>query len=209
MSPLLAIPLFLCSLGVTLAAARVFARRLDRLGIRFGFPEALVGLLTALAADGPEIASALVALAKGAHSVSVGVLVGSNVFNLAAMIGLSALLAGAVRLPRDVLLLEGLIGAPVTLTVAAVLLGWLAPLAALILMTCVLGPYLLLLIHGPCLAFPSTRVRSGHQVIPAQVESSQTPANLTMFPGSTQPLSHTVPRLMSIPRRATKPSFPP
>jgi cation:H+ antiporter len=149
MSPLLAIPLFLCSLGVTLAAARVFARRLDRLGIRFGFPEALVGLLTALAADGPEIASALVALAKGAHSVSVGVLVGSNVFNLAAMIGLSALLAGAVRLPRDVLLLEGLIGAPVTLTVAAVLLGWLAPLAALILMTCVLGPYLLLLIHGP------------------------------------------------------------
>ena len=96
MSPLLAVPLFAVSLAVTLAAARLFARRLDRLGIRFGFPEALVGLLTALATDGPEVTTALVALAKGAHSVSVGVLVGSNAFNLAATIGLSALLAGSV-----------------------------------------------------------------------------------------------------------------
>ncbi len=87
MSPALAVPLFLVSLAVTLAAARLFARRLDRLGVRFGFPEALIGLLTALAADGPEISSALFALTKGAHDVGVGVLVGSNGFNLAAMIG--------------------------------------------------------------------------------------------------------------------------
>src|SRR2546429_4336929 len=110
MSSGLAIPLFLVSLAVTLAAARTFAVRLDRLGIRFGFPEALIGLLTALAADGPEISTALVALIKNAHGVSVGVLVGSNMFNLAAMIGVSALLVGAVRLPRDVLLLEGIVG---------------------------------------------------------------------------------------------------
>jgi hypothetical protein len=32
---------------------------------------------------------------------------GSNVFNLAAMIGLSALLAGRVRLAREALLFEG------------------------------------------------------------------------------------------------------
>ena len=149
MSPLLAAPLFVVSLAVTLAAARLFARRLDRLGIRFGFPEALVGLLTALAADGPEVTSALVALAKGAHNVSVGVLIGSNTFNLAAMIGLSALLAGSVWLPREVLLLEGLIGAAVTLIAVAVLLGWLAPVAAAILLACVIVPYVVLLICGP------------------------------------------------------------
>ena len=95
MPPVLAVPLFLVSLVVTLEAAGLFARRLDRLGVRFGFPEALIGLLTALAADGPEISSALFALSKGAHDVGVGVLVGSNGFNLAAMIGLSALLPGA------------------------------------------------------------------------------------------------------------------
>src|SRR5438552_6568086 len=115
MAPLAAIPLFLASLAVTLAAARLFARRLDRLGVRFGFPEALIGLLTAVAADGPEVSSALFALTKGAHSVSVGVLVGSNAFNLAAMIGLSGVLAGSVRLPRATLLLEGVAGAAVTL----------------------------------------------------------------------------------------------
>src|ERR1039458_5014100 len=64
MSVALALPLFAVSLTVTLAAARLFARRLDVLGVRFGFPEALVGLLTALAADGPEISSAAISLAR-------------------------------------------------------------------------------------------------------------------------------------------------
>jgi cation:H+ antiporter len=147
-SPLLAVPLFVSSLLVTLAAARLFARRLDRLGLRFGLPEAVIGLLAALAADGPEISSALVALIKGAHSVSVGVLVGSSVFNFAAMIGVSALLAGSVLLRREVLLLEGFVVAMATLIVAALLLGWLPALAAVVLLACVLVPYLLLLIHG-------------------------------------------------------------
>jgi cation:H+ antiporter len=143
-----AIPLFILSLAVTLAAARLFASRLDRVGSRFGFPEALVGLLTALAADGPEISSALFALARGEHAVSVGVLVGSNAFNLAAMIGASTLLAGSVRLARDTLLLEGLVGSAVTLIGAALLLGWLAPAAAAGLATAVLLPYLLAVIGG-------------------------------------------------------------
>ncbi len=149
MSPLLAVPLFLVSLVVTLAAAQLFARRLDRLGVRFGFPEALIGLLTALAADGPEISSALFALAKGAHDVGVGVLVGSNGFNLAAMIGLSALLSGCVRLPREVLLLEGLVGLLITLLAGALLLKWLSPPAAAGLSVVVLIPYLTLVIAGP------------------------------------------------------------
>jgi cation:H+ antiporter len=138
-----AVPLFLASLSVTLVAARMFARRLDRLGTRFGFPEALIGLLTALAADGPEISSALFALIRGEHGVSVGVLVGSNAFNLAAMIGLTGLLAGCIRLSRDTLLLEGSAGACVMLVGVAVLLGWLAPVLAVVLTACVLIPYVL------------------------------------------------------------------
>jgi cation:H+ antiporter len=148
MPPALAAPLFLVSLGVTLAAARLFARRLDRLGVRFGFPEALIGLLTALAADGPEISSALFALAKGAHDVGVGVLVGSNGFNLAAMIGLTGLLAGRVRLPREVLVLEGLVGLLITIVASLLLLGWLGPLPAFGLSVVVVVPYLTLVIAG-------------------------------------------------------------
>jgi cation:H+ antiporter len=133
---------------VTLAAARLFARRLDRLGVRFGFPEALIGLLTAVAADGPEISSALFALFKGANDVGVGVLVGSNGFNLAAMIGLSAVLAGRVRLPREVLLLEGLVGLLVTVLAGVLLFGWLSPGLATGLSVIVLFPYLTLVIVG-------------------------------------------------------------
>lgn len=139
-----AVPLFLASLSATLVAARLFARRLDQLGRRFGFPEALVGLLTALAADGPEISSALFALVKGEHGVSIGVLVGSNAFNLAAMIGLSGLLIGSVRISRDTLLLEGLSSACVMLIGVAVLVGWLAPAVAVSLTACVLIPYVLI-----------------------------------------------------------------
>ena len=141
MSTAAAIPLFLASLAATLFAARQLARRLDRLGVRFGFPEALVGLMTAVAADGPEISSALVALAKGEHGVSVGVLVGSNAFNLAAMIGVSALLTGCVALSRRDLAPEGALCAAITLIAAAVLLRWLPPVVGVVLAVGAVVPY--------------------------------------------------------------------
>jgi cation:H+ antiporter len=156
MAVVLALPLFAVSLVVTLAAARLFARRLDVLGVRFGFSEALVGLLTALAADGPEISSALFSLARGEHAVSMGVVVGSNVFNLAAMIGLSAVIAGGVRLPRAALALEGTVALLVTMLAGGVLLDVLTPIAGAILAALVGVPYLLLLLGG---ARGATRLR--------------------------------------------------
>jgi cation:H+ antiporter len=143
MSSVLAVPLFLASLAVTLAAARSFAQRLDRIGTRFGMPEAMIGLLTAVAADGPEISSALVALAKGAHSTSTGVLVGSNAFNLAAMIGVSALLTGCVSLSRKDLAPEAALCAAITVIAAAVLLRWLGPVPGTVLAAAVVVPYAL------------------------------------------------------------------
>jgi cation:H+ antiporter len=144
----LALALLALSLAVTLGAARTFARRLDRLGVAFGLPEALLGLLTALAADGPEISSALVALARGEHSVSVGVVVGASTLNLATMIGLSALLTSAVALSRSTLALEGTMGLAATLLAGAVLLGVLDPLVGVLLLACIGVPYLLVLVDG-------------------------------------------------------------
>ncbi len=144
----LALVLLGLSLAVTLGAARTFARRLDRLGVAFGLPEALLGLLTALAADGPELSSALVALAKGDHGVSVGVVLGASTLNLATMIGVSALLTGAVVLSRSTLALEGAMGLAATLLAGAVLLGALAPIVGVLLLACFAIPYLLVLIDG-------------------------------------------------------------
>ncbi len=145
----LAIPLFLASSALTFAAAGFFAEKLDHIGPRLGLPEAVVGLLTAVAADAPEISSALVALTRGEKEVSLGVVLGSNVFNLAAMIGVSAVLAGTVTLRRDALVVEGTVGLLTTLVAAALLLGLLPATAAVALFALILVPYLVFVARSP------------------------------------------------------------
>src|SRR5207247_3477082 len=72
MTPALAAPLFVASIALMLLASAVFARRLDHIGLRLGLPEALLGLLTALAADAPEVSSAIAALVQHERAVAVG-----------------------------------------------------------------------------------------------------------------------------------------
>jgi cation:H+ antiporter len=111
---------FAGSLALTLGASIVFARRLDSLGSRLGWPEALVGLLTATAADAPELSSAVIAIAHGSSAVGVGVVVGSNLFNLAAMVGAVALVA---RRPIRMLVQEAGVALAVTAAATLVLAG--------------------------------------------------------------------------------------
>src|SRR6266446_5629199 len=67
--------LFAAAVVVSLAASWLLVSRLERLGERAGFSEAWLGLVAALAADAPEITSAVTALARGQASVGVGVAV--------------------------------------------------------------------------------------------------------------------------------------
>lgn len=145
MSTGVAIPVFCVSLAGTLAATVVFARELDRLSERLGFSEGLHGILTALGADAPEIATAVAALVSSRSKIGVGVVVGSNVFNLAALLGLSALVAGRLRIHRHGLLLNGGVALAVTGLAAALVLGSLGAVAATLLLLAVLVPYVLLL----------------------------------------------------------------
>jgi len=88
------IVLFCAGVVVSLAASWLLVSRLERLGERAGFSEAWLGLVAALAADAPEITSAVTALARGQASVGAGVVIGPNVFNLAALLGLAAVWRG-------------------------------------------------------------------------------------------------------------------
>src|SRR6476646_4470962 len=96
--------------AVSLATSYLLVTRLERIGERLGLSEALLGLLAALAADAPEITSAVTALAQHQQKVGAGVIIGSNVFNLAALLGLGALVAGRIALHRNVVLLGGAVG---------------------------------------------------------------------------------------------------
>src|SRR5579859_4924530 len=102
--------LFVVGVAVSLGASWLLVVRLERLGERFGLSEGLLGVVAALAADAPEITSAATALAHRDTSVGAGVVLGSNVFNLAALLGLAAVVAGRIVLHRRVVLLGGVVG---------------------------------------------------------------------------------------------------
>ena len=92
---------------VSLAMSWVLVSRLERVGERFGLSEALLGMVAALAADAPEITASVTALAHNERAVGAGVVIGSNVFNLAALLGLGAVVAGSLHLHRKVVVLVG------------------------------------------------------------------------------------------------------
>ncbi len=124
---ILTLAAFLFGLAVTLASSELFARGLTRLGTKLALSEGLLGLLAALGADSPELSSAVIALLAGAGSVGVGVVVGSNLFNLAALLGLSAVVARGVTIRRGPLILDAVVGMLVTVGAAAMVAGLIAP----------------------------------------------------------------------------------
>jgi cation:H+ antiporter len=137
--------LFCAGVAASLAASWLLVSRLERLGERAGFSEAWLGLVAALAADAPEITSAVVALVRGQASVGAGVVIGSNVFNLAALLGLAAVVAGWIGLHRRVVVLAG---APAVCVAAVCLLtvaGVVTPAAGLALAAVGLVPYVAVL----------------------------------------------------------------
>src|SRR6266704_1502223 len=138
----LAAPAFLVGTAVSLLTSLVLVSRLERVGERLGLSEALLGIVAALAADAPEVTAAVTAVAHHQQRVGAGVILGSNVFNLAALLGLGAVVAGRIGLHRKVVLLGGtvavwvaavsllmVVAASVTMERAASVLGarWAVP----------------------------------------------------------------------------------
>jgi cation:H+ antiporter len=111
---------FAASLALVLAASDRLVAAVEAAGDRYRWPPHLVGLLAALGADGPEVSAAIIALAAGARDVGQGVILGSNLFNLAALLGLSILLVGRVAVQRYSTLANG--GAMALITALAMLL---------------------------------------------------------------------------------------
>jgi cation:H+ antiporter len=144
----LEIAVFLAGAVVSLSTSYLLVTRLERIGERLGMSEALLGLLAALAADAPEITSAVTALLTGQRAVGAGVIIGSNVFNLAALLGLGAVVAGSIALHRRVVLLGGVVGLWVAVVCLITVLGVIPPGAGLALVLVVMVPYAFVLGAG-------------------------------------------------------------
>jgi len=144
-----ALVVFLASALVSLSASWLLVTRLERLAGRAGLSEGLLGLLAALAADAPEITAAVTALSHGQASVGAGVTLGSNVFNLAALLGLGAVVAGRVGLHRKAVVLTGVVGAWIAAASLLAVTGVLTPAGGLAVIAVIFVPYMIILAtHG-------------------------------------------------------------
>jgi Sodium/calcium exchanger protein len=100
--------------------------------------EGLLGVIAALAADAPEVTSAVTALAYHQQRVGAGVVIGSNVFNLAALPGLGAVAVGRIALHRKVVILGGVVSTWIAVACVLVVLGLLTPVARIAVVAVVL-----------------------------------------------------------------------
>jgi cation:H+ antiporter len=137
----LSVATFTVGAAVSLVTSWLLVSRLERIGERLSFSEALLGIVAALAADAPEISAAISALTSHQQRIGAGVVLGSNVFNLAALLGLGAVVAGRIRLHRKVVFLSGVVALSVALTGVLAVSGAVPPSAGLGLALAVLVTY--------------------------------------------------------------------
>jgi cation:H+ antiporter len=140
-----AVAAFAAGAVVSLGTSWLLVSRLERIGERLGLSEALLGIIAALAADAPEISAAVSALTSRQQSVGAGVVLGSNVFNLAALLGLGVVVAGRIALHRKVVALGGAVALWVGLMCLGVVTGLVPIVVGLTLAVLALGLYAVLL----------------------------------------------------------------
>jgi cation:H+ antiporter len=145
--------LFSVSAVVSLGSSWALVSRLERVGARMGLSEALLGVVAALAADVPEMTAAVTAIAGHQARIGAGVVIGSNVFNLAALLGVAAVVAGRIALHRRVVALEGVVALWVAGVCVVVVIGLISPAVGLGLALAVLVPYVV------ALGMPRSRLR--------------------------------------------------
>lgn len=145
----LTLALFAISMAVMSVASMYLSAGLERIGSRLSFTEGLLGIVTALGANAPEICSAFAALLSSHHEIGIGVVLGSNIFNLAGLLGLSALVAGRVTIGRQGLWFNGGTSLVVSAVVVALILQWIPVWVSLLLLLLILVPYVALTAMHP------------------------------------------------------------
>ncbi|MGI9153320.1 MAG: sodium:calcium antiporter, partial [Rubrivivax sp.] len=89
--------LFVGGLIALVAGAELLVRGAARLAVSFGIPPLVVGLtVVALGTSSPEVAVSVGAALSGQVDIAIGTVVGSNIFNVLFILGVSALIVPLV-----------------------------------------------------------------------------------------------------------------
>lgn len=93
----LLVVVFVLSLVIALGASAWFTRRLEVLSDHFRFSPGLLSLLGALGANIPNYVASLTAAISGQVGAGIGIIIGSNIYNIAIILGISTFAAPARR----------------------------------------------------------------------------------------------------------------
>ena len=149
-----AIILFPVAATVMMLGSLKLSGVLEQVSLRYKLSRGLMGLIAALGADSPEIASAFTAIFKGEHDLGIGIVLGSNLFNIAAMIGLGALIAKGLPIQRGPLIFNVVTSLVVTIVGALTIYRVLDPAWAFAVLLVIFLAYVSMLSIGTDRAEP-------------------------------------------------------
>ena len=100
--------ILLAGLGLTVFGANLFVEGAVGMARGLGISETVIGLtIVAMGTGTPELATTVIATIKGDRDVAVGNLVGSSIYNVLLILGITAMAApGGIAVGRDVLLID-------------------------------------------------------------------------------------------------------
>jgi cation:H+ antiporter len=91
-------------LALLVLGARFFVAGAVDLARLFGLSEAVIGLtIVAAGTSLPEVATSIMAAVRGQRDIAVGNVVGSNIFNVLLILGLSAVIGRGIEVPVSIL----------------------------------------------------------------------------------------------------------
>jgi len=116
------IVILIISLIIVIKSADIFVDRIVEVGGALGISEIILGVTaSAIGTSLPEFGSAMMAAIFNSPDLGVGVVIGSNIWNIAGILGISAVFAGTIRSSLKGLTRDGTF----TLLTALILMGFM------------------------------------------------------------------------------------
>lgn len=116
---LIYVVVLIVSLIIVIKSADIFVDSLVEIGESLGISQIILGVTaSAIGTSLPEFGSAMIAVLSGNPDIGVGVVIGSNIWNIAGILGISSLAAGFIYVKQEELRRDGLM----TLLTAVILL---------------------------------------------------------------------------------------
>ena len=114
-------------LVLLIASSRLLVWGSVGVATEFGVSDLIIGLtIVALGTSLPELAASIIAARKGEHDIAIGNIVGSNMFNILAVIGIATVIAPMNNIPLEVLQRDWVVMLVVTIALLVMSYGFRA-----------------------------------------------------------------------------------